>query len=170
MDTVICPRCGATIPSDSAFCGVCGTPLSAQQQTPPAGNAPPPSQQPPGNQPPPLPGSYPPAAGAFPPPPGAYTPPPGAYPQVFAGAKAVGDNTKWAIGLGVAALFCCGPFTAIPGFFLAKKDMDEFANGRAPQLDVSWSKVAYYLNIVALILFVLGICVFWGRLGMLRRF
>jgi hypothetical protein len=82
----------------------------------------------------------------------------------------VGQNTKWAIGLGIAALFCCGPFTSIPGFFLAKKDMDEFAAGRAPQLDVSWSRVAYYLNIVALILFVAGACLFWGRLASFRHF
>jgi hypothetical protein len=164
MDTMICPRCGATIASDSAFCGVCGTPLSAQQQPAPAAPANAPAGlQPPGNQPAPPPG-------AFPPPPGAYPPPPAAYPPVYPGAKVVGDNTKWAIGLGIAALFCCGPFTAIPGFFLAKKDMDQFASGSAPQLDVSWSKMAYYLNIIALVLFVAGICLFWGRLGLIRHF
>jgi zinc-ribbon domain len=172
MDTVICPRCGATIPSSSAFCGVCGTPLSAQpsgtavpqQPTPPAESAPPQAgQQFSGGQPLPPPGSYPPPGGAFP-------PPPGAYPPGFAGTKVVGDSTKWAIGLGVAALFCCGPLTAIPGFLLAKKDMDEFASGRAPHLDVSWSKMAYYLNIIALILFVAGICLFWGRLAPFRHF
>lgn len=81
----------------------------------------------------------------------------------------MGDNTKWALGLGIAALFCCGPFTGVPGVFLAKKDMDEFAAGRAPQLDEKWAKWAYYLNIISLVLFVLGLCVFWG-LGGLRRF
>jgi hypothetical protein len=88
---------------------------------------------------------------------------------VVPGAKVAGDNTKWAIGLGIAALFCCGPFTAVPGFFLAKKDMDAFASGQAPYLDVSLAKVAYYLNIIALVLFVFGICVFFGG-GRFRHF
>jgi hypothetical protein len=88
---------------------------------------------------------------------------------VVPGPKVVGDNTKWAVGLGIGALFCCGPFTAVPGFFLAKKDMDEIAAGRAPHLDDGWAKGAYYLNIIALVLSVLGICVFWG-VGGLHRF
>lgn len=81
----------------------------------------------------------------------------------------MGSNTKWALGLGIAALFCCGPFTGVPGIFLAKKDMNEIATGRAPQLDESWAKNAFYLNIIALVLFVAGICLFWGRTG-LRHF
>jgi hypothetical protein len=64
--------------------------------------------------------------------------------------------------LGIVALFCCGPLTGVPGLFLAKKEMDEIAAGRAPFLDEGWAKGAYYLNIVALVLFVLGLCVFWG--------
>ena len=55
------------------------------------------------------------------------------------------------------------------GIFLAKKDMDEIAAGRAPQLDLGWAKAAFYLNIVALVLFVLGICMWWG-IGGLHRF
>jgi len=82
----------------------------------------------------------------------------------------MGDSTKWALGLGIVALFCCGPLTAIPGIFLAKKDMDDASSGRAPQVDDGWAKAAFYINIVALILFVLGVCLFWGRLGMLRHF
>jgi hypothetical protein len=81
----------------------------------------------------------------------------------------VSDNTKWALGLAIAALFCCGPITGVPGLFLAKKDMDEIAAGRAPHLDEGWAKAAYYLNIVALALFVFGLCVFFG-MGGLRRF
>jgi hypothetical protein len=77
----------------------------------------------------------------------------------------MGDNTKWALGLGIAALFFCGPVTGVVGLILAKKDMDEFASGRAPQLDAQWAKRAYYLNIVGLVLFIAGICLFWGRLG-----
>jgi hypothetical protein len=81
----------------------------------------------------------------------------------------VGDSTKWAIGLGIVSFFCCGPFSAIPGIFLAKKDMDEIAGGRAPNRDEGWAKGAFYLNIVALVLSVLGICLFFGLTGM-RRF
>ncbi len=80
----------------------------------------------------------------------------------------MGNNTKWAVGLGVAAFFCCGPFTGVPGIFLAKKDMDEIAAGRAPQLDAGWAKAAFYLNIVAVGLFVFGICAYWGIGGMHR--
>jgi hypothetical protein len=82
------------------------------------------------------------------------------------GAKVTGQNTKWAIGLGIVALFCCGPFTAIPGIFLAKKDLDEIAAGRAPQLNESSAKGAFYLNIIALILSLIGIFFFWGRTGL----
>jgi hypothetical protein len=81
----------------------------------------------------------------------------------------MGSNTKWALGLGIAALFCCGPFTGVVGFILAKKDMDDVAAGRAPQLDESMAKIAFYLNIIGLALFVVGICLFWGMAG-LRRF
>ena len=95
--------------------------------------------------------------------------PPGAYPPQFPGAKVWGDNTKWAIGLGIAALFCCGPLAGVPGIFLAKKDMDQIAAGLAPNLDESWAKNAYYLNIVAVVLSVLGMCLWWG-MGGLRRF
>ncbi len=130
--------------------------MAAQQPTPPAEGAPPQWQPPTAIQPPP-PNPYP------PPPVSVYPPPP-------SGAKIMGDNTKWALGLGIAALFCCGPLTGIIGLFLAKKDMDEAASGRAPQLDGQTARVAYYINIAGLILFVAGICLFWGRLGMLRRF
>ncbi len=102
------------------------------------------------------------------PPPANVQPPPatGYYPPPVPGLKVMGDNTKWALGLGIASLFCCGPITGVIGLFLAKKDMDEAASGRAPHLDESWAKGAFYLNIVGLILFVAGICLFWGRTGL----
>jgi hypothetical protein len=80
----------------------------------------------------------------------------------------MGDNTKWALGLGIAALFCCGPVTGVIGVFLAKKDMDDIAAGRAPQLDESTAKVAFYLNIVGLALFIVGICAYMGLVGLHR--
>ena len=100
-------------------------------------------------------------------PPTNVQPPPATdyYPPPVPGPKVMGDNTKWALGLSIASLLCCGPFTGVFGVFLAKKDMDEIAAGRAPQLDEKWAKWAYYLNIVGLILFVVGLCLFWGRTG-----
>jgi len=164
VSDVRCPHCGGMNESNAAFCGTCGTPLAVQTPpTPPnqfPSNAPQPSAS---NQPPP-PGAYvPPPPGAIPAPPGVYPSPPGVYPPFPPGIRVLGQNTKWAIGLGIAALFCCGPFTAIPGLFLAKKDMDEFASGRAPQLNESSAKAAFYLNIIALILSAIGILFFWGR-------
>jgi uncharacterized membrane protein YhdT len=78
----------------------------------------------------------------------------------------MGEKTRWALGLGIAALLCCGPLTGVLGFVLAKKDMDEIRAGRAPQLDEKWAQWAYYLNIIALILWLFGVCVYWGRGGM----
>jgi hypothetical protein len=181
MSDVKCPHCGGTNESNAAFCGTCGTPLATPLPQPPAApaNQPPPQawQPPASNQPlppgaiPAPPGAYPPAGayaapppGAIPAQPGAY--PPGAYPPAAFGVKVTGQNTKWALGLGIAALFCCGPFTAIPGIFLAKKDMDEFASGRAPQLNEGSAKGAFYLNIIALILSVIGWLFVWGRGGL----
>jgi len=66
-------------------------------------------------------------------------------------------------------VFCCGPFTSVPGIFLAKKDMDEIAAGRAPQLNEGWAKGAFYLNVISLVLTVLAIF-FWFGVGGLHRF
>lgn len=172
MSDVRCPHCGGINESNVAFCGTCGTPLAVQPPPAPADQPPPQAWQPPAsNQPPPA-GAYAaPPPGTIPAPPGVYPQPPGVYPPMGHGAmalgvKVTGQNTKWAIGLGIAALFCCGPFTAIPGIFLAKKDMDEFASGRAPQLNESSAKGAFYLNIIALILSVIGWLFVWSRNGL----
>lgn len=171
MSDIKCTRCGAANESNAAFCGTCGTPLPSQLPQPPSppANQPYSVPQPPASNQPQPPSAYvPPPPGAIPAPPGVYPPSPGVYPPMGPGAPALGvqvlgTNTKWAIGLGIAALFCCGPFTAIPGIFLAKKDMDDFASGRAPFLNESSAKVAFYLNVAALILSVIGIIFFWGR-------
>ena len=162
MNDVRCPRCGGSVPPNAAFCGMCGAPIAAQQ----------PPQQP-AQQPAPPPADSIPSQGwqqPAPNPPVANLPPPapGYFPPQGLPSKFLGNNTKWALGLGVAALFCCGPFTGIPGIIMAKKDMDEIAAGRAPQLDDTWAKVAFYLNIGAMVLFVVGICLFWGTAGMRR--
>jgi len=141
MNDAPCPRCGGTNPPNSPFCSTCGTPLASQGPV----SVPPP--QPPADYPPqPSPGYY---------------PPPGA-------AKILGDKTKWALGLGIASFFCCGPITGVIGIFLAKQDMDEIAAGRAPQLDAGWAKAAFYINLAATVLSILGICLFWGTAGMRR--
>lgn len=164
MSEVKCPHCGGINESNAAFCGTCGTPLAVQPPAPSANQPAPGAPQPPASNQPQPPSPYePPPPGAIPAPPGVYPPPPGVYPPMGPGANVMGQNTKWAIGLGIAALFCCGPFTAIPGLILAKKDMDEFASGRAPYLNESSAKLAFYLNIGALILSVLGMLFFWGR-------
>jgi zinc-ribbon domain len=172
MDTVSCPKCGAANPPNSAFCGTCGTPLAVQQPQAPSGNVPA-GWQPPAAPPAQPPGAYqPPPAGVYPPqPPGAYPPPPPGYPQPpgYPYQKIVGNNTKWAVGLGIGSLFCCGPLLSIPGIFMAKKDMDEIAAGRAPQLNEGWAKGAFYLNIICLIISVLGL-LFWFGLGGMHRF
>ena len=168
MSSVFCPQCGAANDLTAAFCAACGKPMVAQSSAPPAAAPPPPWQQPPNiQQAPPVyplqPGAFPPQPGAYPPPPGAYPPPPG-YPY----QKITGSNTKWAIGLAVVSLFCCGPFTAVPGIIMAKKDMDEIAAGRAPHLDEGWAKGAYYFNISALVLTVIGL-IWWWSVGGLRN-
>ena len=81
----------------------------------------------------------------------------------------LGNKTKWALGLGILGLFCCGPFSTIPGIILAKMDMDEIASGRMPNGDDTWAKVAFYGNIGVLILSILFMCLFWGMRG-LRHF
>lgn len=171
MSSVFCPQCGAANEPAAAFCAACGNPMAAQTPAPPAAGvpppppaaAPPPAWQPPAAAPPPAwqpPPNIQQAPPGFPPP-GAYPPPPG-----FPYQKITGSNTKWAIGLGVVSLFCCGPFTAVPGIIMAKKDMDDIAAGRAPQLDESWAKNAYYFNIIALVLSVIGLIWWWSVGGM----
>lgn len=152
MNGISCSKCGGTNPPNAAFCGTCGAPLAAQQPS---------SSQPAST------GGQPPPAGFQPVP--ASQPPPAGYPPQFPAPKVMGDNTKWALGLGVAAFFCCGPVAGIPGMILAKKDMDAIASGQAPHLNESSAKGAFYLNIICLILFVVGLCIFWGLRGM-RRF
>jgi hypothetical protein len=171
MNSISCPHCGGVNPPTSAFCGTCGAslaqpPAAEQPPIPPYPEAPPPPPPPPANlQPPYTPPPYTPP----PPPPSGGFPPPGAYPPAYAVGKILGDKTKWALGLGAASIFCCGPFTGVVGLILAKQDMDDIATGRSPHLDETWAKAAFYINLAALILSVLGMCAFFGMHG-LRRF
>lgn len=168
MSSVFCPQCGAANDPTAAFCAACGKPMAAQAPAPPAAAPPPFAAPPPAPAPPPAwqpPANIQQAPPGFPPQPGAYPPPPGVYPPPgFPYQKITGSNTKWAIGLAVVSLFCCGPFTAVPGIIMAKKDMDDIAAGRAPQLDEGWAKGAYYFNIIALVLSVIGL-IWWWSIG-----
>lgn len=60
----------------------------------------------------------------------------------------------WAFGLAAACLLIgwftvsflayVGPILGVGGAYMAKKDMDDFAAGRAPQLNGDMAKIAYY--------------------------
>lgn len=56
-----------------------------------------------------------------------------------------------ALVLGIAGLFFCG-FTAIPGAIMAWMEMQAVREGRAPQSNGGMAKIAFWVNIVALVL------------------
>jgi hypothetical protein len=193
MSDIACPRCGVANPGESAFCRSCGTPFPASGPGPaaagtappgwqrPAGNpGPPPGWQPAaGNAPGPPAGAYPPTPqGAYPPPPSGYPPPPqgypppGGYPGSASAGKSMGNNSKIAFGLAAISLVggfilpllgYISPFLAGCGAYMAKKEMDDIAAGRAPQLDPGWAKGAYYTNLVLVGLAILGLFLLMSR-------
>ncbi len=61
-----------------------------------------------------------------------------------------------ALVLGIAGLFFCG-FTAIPGAILAWMEMQAVRAGRAPQANSGMAKIAFWINIVALVLTVFAV-------------
>ena len=61
-----------------------------------------------------------------------------------------------ALVLGVAGLFFCG-FTAIPGAIMAWMEMQAVQAGRAPQSNGGMAKIAFWVNIVALVLTVFAV-------------
>lgn len=61
-----------------------------------------------------------------------------------------------ALVLGLAGLFFCG-FTAIPGAILAWVEMQAVREGRAPQSNSGMAKIAFWINIVALVLTVFAV-------------
>jgi hypothetical protein len=68
-----------------------------------------------------------------------------------------------ALVLGIAGLFFCG-FTAIPGAILAWLEMQAVREGRAPQSKDGMAKIAFWINIVALVLTAVAI-VLMGLFG-----
>lgn len=61
-----------------------------------------------------------------------------------------------ALVLGIAGLFFCG-FTAIPGAIMAWMEMQAVQAGRAPQTNGGMAKIAFGVNIVALVLTVFAV-------------
>jgi hypothetical protein len=73
-----------------------------------------------------------------------------------------------ALVLGIVGLVFCG-FTAIPGAILAWMEMQAVREGRAPQSNGGMAKVAFWINIVALVLTVF-VCLGFGALSFLGGF
>lgn len=68
-----------------------------------------------------------------------------------------------ALVLGIVGLFFCG-FTAIPGAIMAWMEMQAVQAGHAPQSNSGMAKIAFWVNIVALVLtvFAIGLMVLFG--------
>ncbi len=135
MNESRCPRCGGVNPANSLFCSNCGMQFGM-----PAG---PPSQQ------------VPPVATSYYPP-----PPPPTYPLQ---PPAKSNRAMIAMICAVLGFVACGPFTGVPGIWLAKQEMDAIREGRAPQSGENTAKWAFYLSIAATVISALMICVYWSR-------
>lgn len=73
-----------------------------------------------------------------------------------------------ALVLGIVGLVICG-FTAIPGAILAWMEMQAVREGRVPQANGGMAKLAFWINIVALVLTVF-VCLGFGALSFLGGF
>jgi hypothetical protein len=133
MNPISCPRCGSVNPPNALFCNNCGGQLT--QPVAPAN--------------PPIPPNY------YPPP-----PPPPLYPVT---QPAKSNRGLIAMICAILGFVACGPFSSVPGIFLAKAEMDAIREGRAPQSGENLAKWAFYLSIAATALSVLGICFYWSR-------
>lgn len=135
-----CPNCNQINPSDAAFCLNCAASLNPAPHI-----GAPPNQQ---WQQPVIGG---PIAGQ-PQPPGA---PGGA-----------GQKAMIALGLAVAALFCCGPFTGIPAAIVGWLELDSIKNGRSPESGKWMAMVGLWGGIGSTVIHV-GVYIIWVLLTML---
>jgi len=87
-------------------------------------------------------------------------PPPPSYPLA---QPAKSNRAMIAMICAVLGLVACGPVASVPGFFLAKAEMDAIREGRAPQSGENLAKWAYYLSIAATAIWFLGLCFYWSR-------
>lgn len=92
-------------------------------------------------------------------------PPQQPYYNADAAAAAQSSKAVIALVLGVIGFLMCGPFTSIPGIFLAKADLDAMKRGQLPPNNLQMAQIAYWLNIAISVLWVLGICAFFAFFG-----
>lgn len=50
--------------------------------------------------------------------------------------------------LGILSVFCCGPFSGVPGAIVGKMEMDAIKQGRAPQSNMGMAKAGFWISIV----------------------
>ncbi|REJ77971.1 MAG: zinc-ribbon domain-containing protein [Acidobacteria bacterium] len=138
---MICSNCNRENSADAAFCRYCASPLtgsqgSAQQAKP---EPDPPQQGKQQNQ-------------------QWNQPPPAGQQAQFAPKSGGGTNQKGilAIGLVVAGLFCCGPFTGVPAAILGWLEMNAIKEGRSPQDQMWMAQVGLWGGIVVSILGTIG--------------
>jgi len=70
-----------------------------------------------------------------------------------------------ALILGVVGFLMCGPFTAIPGIFIAKSELDGIKSGALPPTNKQMAEIAFWINIAVTAIYVLGICAFFALFG-----
>ena len=89
-----------------------------------------------------------------PPPPTNYVGPGSSQPQ----PTPPGSNSKavLALVLGIASVFCCGPFTGIPAAIIGKMEMDAIKQGRSPEANMGMAKAGFWIGIVGTGLFILS--------------
>src|ERR1044072_8282461 len=65
------------------------------------------------------------------------------------------SKTTLSFILAAIGFFLCGPFTCIPGMIFPKQDLDAAREGRAPKSVESTAQIAFYLNLAAMIVYLL---------------
>ena len=88
-----------------------------------------------------------------PPPPANYI---GPNPQPVPPPSASNSKAVIALVLGIASVFCCGPFTGIPAAIVGKMEMDAIKQGRSPQSNMGMAKAGFWIGIVGTGLFILS--------------
>jgi uncharacterized membrane protein len=129
-----CPACRTANPPEAMFCRSCAASLASA----PASFQTPQQQQAQWTQPQPFGGPL--TAPARPP-------------------EATGNRPLIALVLVVAGLFCCGPFTTVPGAILGWMEMTAIKEGRAPQSGMTMAQIAFWAGIVLTVLTSIGIVV-----------
>lgn len=133
-----CPLCRQSNPAEAAFCRHCAAPLTQAQAMPPQATA---TQPNPGNQQ----WNQPQAA----------NPIQGFQPQQMTPA-AQNNRPMIAVGLVVAGLICCGPFTSIPGAIMGWMEVTAIKEGRSDPGGMTLANIAFWGGIVVTIITIIG--------------